>query len=67
MNHFTPFLPQGVLLRLPPISDERARDLEERLLRSFRMRERIQRRAEAAMLVVGGFVFAFTYMAQVSP
>ncbi|MGO8093187.1 hypothetical protein [Rhizobium leguminosarum] len=65
MNHFTPFLPQGVLLRLPPISDARARDLEERLLQSFRMRQRTQRCAEAALLLATAFVFAFCFATQV--
>lgn len=59
MNHFTPFLPAEALLRAAPISDERAADLETRLLQAFRMRVRSQRRAEAILIVAVGLVLAF--------
>lgn len=64
MNHFTPFLPQGVLLRIPQLGDEHDRDLEERMLAAMRMRQKIQRRAEAAMLLAVGFALAFTFALQ---
>ncbi|MBB2698924.1 UNVERIFIED_ORG: hypothetical protein GGI66_003601 [Rhizobium esperanzae] len=65
MNHFTPFLPAAALLTAPPISDERAADLEVRLLAYFRMRLATQRRAEAVLLVATGLVLAFSFAARV--
>ncbi|KEC73182.1 hypothetical protein RLPCCGM1_c1298 [Rhizobium leguminosarum bv. phaseoli CCGM1] len=65
MNHFTPFLPAAALLKAAPISDERASNLEERLLTAFRMRLRTQRRAEAALLVATALVLAFSFAARV--
>jgi hypothetical protein len=65
MNHFTPFFPAEALLRCVPISDTRASDLETRLLETTRMREKTQRRAEVALLVVTGFVFAFSFALKV--
>ncbi|MBX4944610.1 hypothetical protein [Rhizobium binae] len=61
MNHFTPFFPADALIRPPKLSDERAKDLETRLLEAIRMRRRAQRIAEAALLVSIGFTIAFTF------
>ncbi|ARO22910.1 hypothetical protein TAL182_CH01097 [Rhizobium sp. TAL182] len=65
MNHFTPFVPARISLAEVLISDNSGRDLEERALETMRMREKIQRRAEAAMLLALGFTLAFTFALQV--
>ncbi|ARM12094.1 MULTISPECIES: hypothetical protein [Rhizobium] len=65
MNHFTPYVPARLSLAEVLISDVNGRDLEERALETMRMRETIQRRAEAAMLLALGFTLAFTFALQV--
>jgi hypothetical protein len=65
MNHFTPFLPVRRSLVEVITSDDSSRDLEQRWLDIMRMRTRTQRRAEAVLLVVTGFVFTFAYALQV--
>lgn len=64
MNHFTPFLPARMSLADMLTSDDSCRDLEERMLDSMRMRVKTQRRAEAALLLLAAFVFAFCFAAQ---
>ncbi|RUM06782.1 hypothetical protein [Rhizobium chutanense] len=65
MNHFTPFVPARISLADVLISDANGRDLEQRALHTMRMRVKIQRRAEAAMLLALGFTLAFTFALQV--
>ncbi|MBX5112721.1 hypothetical protein [Rhizobium lentis] len=65
MNHFTPFLPTRLSLAEALISDVNCRDLEERALHAMRTRQKIQRRAEAALLLAVGFTLAFTFALQV--
>lgn len=61
MNHFTPFLPAEAPINVSRISDERQADLETRLLRTVRMRWRVQRIAEAALLLSVGFTLALAF------
>lgn len=65
MNHFSPFLPVVAFIKPPKMSDERARDLEERLLEAVRLRYRAQRIAEAVLLVSTGFTLALVFALQV--
>ncbi|ANM12084.1 hypothetical protein [Rhizobium sp. N324] len=65
MNHFTPFLPARISLADMLTSDDSCRNLEERMLDSMRMRVKTQRRAEAVLLLLTAFVFAFCFAARV--